>query len=150
VAPGFKYNMTDIAASLGIHQLKKAHLFQQKRAYLASLYDQALVDLPLVLPPHAAHGELHSWHLYVIQLADSVSIQRDAFIDQLFAQGIGCSVHYIPLHLQPYWRDTFSLSPEMFPVSQAIYERSVSLPLYTRMTESDVTRVAQAVKQALC
>ena len=149
VAPGFKYNMTDIAASLGIHQLKKAHLFQKKRAYLASLYDQALVDLPLVLPPHAAQGDLHAWHIYVIQLADSVAMQRDAFIDHLFHHGISCSVHYIPLHLQPYWRDTFSLKPEMFPASQRIYERSVSLPLYTRMTESDVARVAQAVKQAL-
>ncbi len=149
VAPGFKYNMTDIAASLGIHQLKKAHLFQQKRAYFASLYDQALVDLPLILPPHAPDGDIHAWHLYVIRLADSAAIQRDAFIDHLFDQGIGCSVHYIPLHLQPYWRDTLSLTPGMFPASQAIYESSVSLPLYTRMTESDVTRVAQAINRAL-
>jgi len=149
VAPGFKYNMTDIAASLGIHQLKKAHLFQQKRAYLVSLYDQALSDLPVVLPPHAAHGDLHAWHLYVIQLMDSVAIERDTFIDKMFDQGIGCSVHYIPLHLQPYWRDTFALTPEMFPASQAIYERSVTLPLYTRMTESDVTRVAQTVREVL-
>jgi dTDP-4-amino-4,6-dideoxygalactose transaminase len=141
--------MTDVAASLGIHQLKRAHIFQQRRAYLASLYDQALVDLPLVLPPHAADGDLHAWHIYVVQLADSTSIERDTFIEHLFNQGIGCSVHYIPLHLHPYWRETYSLTPEMFPASQAIYERSVSLPLYTRMTEFDVTRVANAVRQLL-
>lgn len=150
VAPGFKYNMTDVAASLGIHQLKRAHAFQERRAHLASLYDQALADLPLILPPHCADGDLHAWHLYVVQLTDGISIQRDAFIEHLHNRGIGCSVHYIPLHLQPYWRDTFNLTPEMFPASQAIYECSVSLPLYTRMTESDVNRVAQAVRDALC
>ena len=76
-------------------------------------------------------------------------VSRDVFIERLFAQGIGCSVHYIPLHLQPYWRDTYKLTPEMFPVSQRVFERTVSLPLYTRMTESDVARGVTAVKVAL-
>lgn len=149
VAPGFKYNMTDIAASLGVHQLRKANLFQQKRAHLAALYDEALKDLPLLLPPHAATGDVHAWHLYVIQLGDEVTVSRDEFIERLFARGIGCSVHYIPLHLQPYWRDTYGLLPEMFPASQRIYERTLSLPLYTRMTEEDVSRVVAAVKESL-
>lgn len=149
VAPGFKYNMTDIAASIGIHQLKKANAFQQKRARIAELYDKALADFPIICPPHAAAGDVHSWHLYVIQLAYDAGVTRDTFIARMFEQGIGCSVHYIPLHLHPYWRDTYKLTPDMFPVSQRIYERSVSLPLYTRMTDSDVERVVDAVKKAL-
>jgi dTDP-4-amino-4,6-dideoxygalactose transaminase len=149
VAPGFKYNMTDIAASIGIHQLKKANAFQQKREHIAALYDEALAGLPIVLPPHAAAGDVHSWHLYVIQLTDHAKVSRDVFVERLFEQGIGCSVHYIPLHLQPYWRNTYKLRPEMFPVSQMVFERTVSLPVYTRMTEADVARVTAAVKVAL-
>jgi dTDP-4-amino-4,6-dideoxygalactose transaminase len=149
VAPGFKYNMTDIAASIGIHQLKKANLFQQKRSRIAALYDRALAGLPITLPPRAANGDMHSWHLYVIRLTDESFVARDVFIERMFELGIGCSVHYIPLHLHPYWRDTYNLTPEMFPVSQRIYERAVSLPIYTRMTEADVDRVANAVKKAL-
>jgi dTDP-4-amino-4,6-dideoxygalactose transaminase len=76
-------------------------------------------------------------------------VLRDVFIERMFEQGIGCSVHYIPLHLQPYWRDTCRLTPEMFPVSQQVYERTVSLPLYTRMTDDDVARVVASVKMAL-
>lgn len=149
VAPGFKYNMTDIAASMGIHQLKKANAFQKKRAHIAALYDEALTGLPIIRPPHAALGDIHSWHLYVTQLSSDAQVPRDVFIERMFAQGIGCSVHYIPLHLQPYWRDTYRLTPEMFPVSQRVYERTVSLPLYTRMTDDDVARVVLAVKMAL-
>lgn len=149
IAPGFKYNMTDIAASLGIHQLKRANSFQQKRAQIAAMYDEALAGFPIIRPPHAALGEIHAWHLYVAQLGDDAVLSRDVFIERLFEQGIGCSVHYIPLHLHPYWRDTYKLTPEMFPVSQRIYERTVSLPLYTRMTETDVSRVVAAVKVAL-
>jgi dTDP-4-amino-4,6-dideoxygalactose transaminase len=149
VAPGFKYNLTDIAASIGIHQLRKADLFQSKRARIARLYDEALDGLPLVKPPHSEPGDLHSWHLYVVRLDTGVSVSRDVFIERMFSQGVGCSVHYIPLHLHPYWRDAYNLTPEMFPVSQRVYERTVSLPLYTRMTDADVERVVAAVKEAL-
>lgn len=149
VAPGFKYNMTDLAASIGIHQLKKAISFQTKREHIAALYDDALAGLPIICPPHAAKGDVHSWHLYVIQLADDAGVPRETFIERMFEQGIGCSVHYIPLHLHPYWRDTYKLTPDMFPVSQRVYERTVSLPLYTRMTEGDVARVVTAIKVAL-
>ncbi len=149
VAPGFKYNMTDVAAAMGIHQLKKANLFQQKRAHIAALYDAAFAQLPIICPPHAEIGDIHSWHLYPIQLDDSVEVGRDTFIDSMFAQGIGCSVHYIPLHLHPYWRETYKLTPEMFPDSQHIYEHTLSLPIYPRMTGADVARVIAAVKVAL-
>jgi dTDP-4-amino-4,6-dideoxygalactose transaminase len=149
VAPGFKYNLTDIAAALGLQQLKRAQAFQRKRAELAARYDEALSGLPLVLPPKPAEGDVHSWHLYVVRLADGAAVSRDAFIEKLFAAGIGCSVHYIPLHLHPYWRDRYGLSPEQFPRSQQAYERMVSLPLYTRMTGTDVERVAAAAREAL-
>lgn len=149
VAPGFKYNLTDIAAALGIHQLKRAHAFQQKRAQLAARYDALLADLPLVLPPQPAPGELHSWHLYVVRLADGATIERDALIEALYAAGIGCSVHYIPLHLHPYWRERYDLQAADFPHSQRAFERMLSLPLYTRMTEADVERVATELRRVL-
>lgn len=150
VAPGFKYNLTDIAAALGLHQLGRAQAFQRKREALARRYDEAFAGLPLLRPPRPADAaDLHAWHLYVVRLTDDAPIGRDAFIEQLFAAGIGCSVHYIPLHLHPYWRERYGLSPAQFPHSQHAYERMVSLPLYTRMTDADVQRVIDAVRRAL-
>ena len=149
VAPGFKYNLTDIAAAIGIHQLRRAQAFQQQRAALAARYAEALQGLPLQLPPAAPAGEVHAWHLYPVRLADDAPIGRDAFIERLYAAGVGCSVHYIPLHLQPYWRDRYSLDARQFPHSQHAYEKLVSLPIYTRMTAGDVDRVAAAARQAM-
>ncbi|MEX8505357.1 DegT/DnrJ/EryC1/StrS family aminotransferase [Leptothrix ochracea] len=149
VAPGFKYNLTDIAAALGLHQLKRAHAFQQKRAQLAQIYHQALQDLPLILPPQPAPGELHAWHLYVVRVHPDAPIGRDRLIEALFNAGIGCSVHYMPLHLHPYWRERYDLQASDFPHSQQAYEQMLSLPLYTRMTEADAQRVVDAVRAAL-
>jgi dTDP-4-amino-4,6-dideoxygalactose transaminase len=149
IAPGFKYNLTDIAAALGLQQLKRARTFQQRRAELARAYHEALRDLPLQLPPQPAEGDLHSWHLYVVRLTDDADVDRNRFIERLFEQGIGCSVHYIPLHLHPYWRDRYALTPAQFPHSQHAYERMVSLPLYTRMSQADVERVVGAVRKAI-
>ena len=150
VAPGFKYNLTDIAAAMGLHQLKRLKGFQERREQIAARYDEALADLPLILPPRPAHaGDVHSWHLYVVRLADGATINRDQLIDSLFADGIGVSVHYIPLHLHPYWKERYDLKPEQFPHSQKAYERMVTLPLYTRMTDADVERVIAAVRKAL-
>ncbi|HYC49729.1 MAG TPA: DegT/DnrJ/EryC1/StrS family aminotransferase [Gemmatimonadaceae bacterium] len=148
VAPGFKYNLTDIAAALGIHQLRKAEAFRQRRENIASAFNSAFADLPLCLPAVASGGDLHSWHLYVVRLGD-VEVARDEFIERLYARGVGCSVHYIPLHLHPYWRDTFDLRAEMFPESQAAFERMVSLPIYSKMTDGDVQRVINAVVESL-
>ncbi len=149
VAPGFKYNLTDIAAALGIHQLRRLRGFQAQRERLAALYDEALAGLPVILPPRPPAGDVHAWHLYVLRLADGAPIGRDVLIERLYAAGIGCSVHYIPLHLQPYWRDRYGLAAAAFPHSQHAYERMLSLPLYTRMGEADVRRVADAVRAAL-
>jgi len=147
VAPGFKYNLTDIAAALGIHQLKRIPAFQVRREQIAQQYLEAFADLPLITPPLPVEGDTHSWHLFVLRLADELEMDRDAFIEQMYARGIGCSVHYIPLHLQPYWRDRYGLRPEQFPHSQKAYERMLSIPLYTAMTDADVQRVITAVRE---
>ena len=147
VAPGFKYNLTDIAAALGIHQLKRIPAFQVRREQIAQQYLDAFSDLPLVMPPQPIEGDTHSWHLFVLRLADELEMDRDAFIEQMYARGIGCSVHYIPLHLQPYWRDRYDLRPEQFPHSQKAFERMLSIPLYTAMTDADVQRVITAVRE---
>ena len=149
VAPGFKYNLTDIAAAIGIHQLRRADEFQRLRQAVAAGYTAGLEDLPLVCPPQPAPDDQHAWHLYPIRLSDAAPIGRDALIDRLFAAGIGCSVHYIPLHLQPYWRDRYGLDAASFPHSQRAYERMVSLPIYTAMTGADVDRVVAALKAEL-
>lgn len=149
VAPGYKYNMTDVAASLGIQQLKKAQRFLAQRTAIAERYDAELKGLPLILPPKAQGAELHSWHLYVVQLSEHATVSRDEVISELFRQGIGCSVHYIPLHCQPYWRDRYRLTAEAFPHSQRLYECGFSLPIYTRMTEADQQRVIQALRGVL-
>lgn len=149
VAPGFKYNMTDVAASLGIHQLQKVWELQKQRHAIANYYNLELTNLPLHLPAQPLHQDTHSWHLYVIRLDDSVKVSRNTFIEKMAVQGIGCSVHYIPLHLQPYWRDIYNLRTEQFPCASYAYERIVSLPIYTRMTELDQTRVIETVKTIL-
>ena len=149
VAPGFKYNLTDIASALGIHQLKRLRAFQLRREQLARAYDEALAGLPVLLPPRPRAGDMHAWHLYVLRLGEVAGIARDRFIEKLYEAGVGCSVHYIPLHLHPYWRDRYGLRAEMFPHSQHAFERMVSLPLYTRMSDGDVERVIAAVRAAL-
>lgn len=146
---GFKYDLTDMAASLGIHQLKKAWDLQRRREKMASYYDQAFKDLPVILPPHALEDDLHAWHLYVIRLADDVKISRNRFIELMREKQIGCSVHFIPLHYHPYWRDRYNFKPEDFPNANHAFNRAVSLPLYTKMTESDQDRVIAAVHEIL-
>ena len=149
VAPGFKYNLTDIAAALGLHQLKRVRGFQVRREQIAKRYDEAFAGLPLTAPPRPANAaDLHAWHLYVVRLSEAAQINRDQLIESLFADGIGVSVHYIPLHLHPYWRERYDLKPEQFPHSQHAYERMVSLPLYTKMTDADVERVITSVRKA--
>src|SRR5262245_59580605 len=149
VAPGFKYNLTDIAAAIGLHQLKKARAFAQRRTKIAQRFGNAFADLPVQTAPEAPGGELHAWHLYALRLGDDAPIGRDAMIERLFARGIGCSVHYIPLHQQPYWRDRYRLTAAMFPHSQRAYERCLSLPIYSRMSDADVERVIDGVAQVL-
>ena len=150
IEPGYKYNMTDIAASLGIHQLKKATAFQGRREWIAAQYNAAFADLPLRVPYVAYPEDTHAWHLYVIQLElESISISRDSFIELMLEEGIGTSVHFIPLHVHPYWRDHYDLRPDAFPVALDVFNRAVSLPIYPGMTEDDVSAVITAVQKIL-
>lgn len=149
VAPGHKYNLTDIAAAMGIAQLRRVREMQQKRARVAEHYDRKLAGLPLTLAPRPAPGDEHAWHLYAIRLLDDAPIARDAFIEAMHARGIGCSVHYIPLHRHPHWRQSLALRDDMFPQSQRAYEQLVSLPIYSRMEECDAARVADAARELL-
>jgi dTDP-4-amino-4,6-dideoxygalactose transaminase len=147
IAPGFKYNMPDTAAAMGIHQLRKARRFLERRKAISARYNAAFSGLPLRTPAVQRPHDIHSWHLYVIQLElESLTIDRNRFIELMSEEGIGCSVHFIPLHFQPYWRDRYSLRAEDFPIASDVYRRAVSLPIYTRMTDADVERVIAAVR----
>ena len=149
VAPGFKYNMTDIAAAMGIHQLKKLPGFLDRRQYLAKRYFDSLSDLPLTLPMDDVDGGSHSWHLFVIRVQDNSPVNRDELIQILSDQGIGSSVHYVPLHRQPYWRDKYQLTIDMFPITDKAYQAMLSIPLYTAMSDEQQDRVIQVLREAL-
>lgn len=150
VAPGFKYNMADIAAALGIHQLERAEQMRRRREEIASHYHEALAGVAeLELPPENA-DRVHARHLFPIRLRlDRLSIDRDEFMRELGAAGIGCSVHWRPLHLHPYYQETFGWKPEDFPVATSAWRRLVSLPLFSTMRDEDTERVVSAIK-ALC
>jgi dTDP-4-amino-4,6-dideoxygalactose transaminase len=149
VAPGFKSNMSDIVASIGTVQLGRAWAFHQRRAELWEAYDEALADLPIMLPPKAPPGDLHAMHLYAVRLRDDAPLDRDTFISKMAEAGVSCSVHFIPLHLLTYWRDTLALEAKMFPHAQRAYEREVTLPLFTGLTESKQKTVTDAVRGLL-
>ena len=144
--PGFKYNLTDIAAAIGIEQLKKCHHFWERRQRYATLYNKGLQGVPGVITPHVEPDIQHAWHLYIMQLdLEQLRIGRNEFIALLKEENIGTSVHFIPLHLHPYYRDTFQYRPEDFPNATATFERIISLPIYPKMTEADVQRVIDVV-----
>lgn len=145
VAAGFKYNLTDIASAIGIEQLRKIDRFQQHRARLARRYDDFLAGLPLILPARPGTGATHAWHLYVVRLTSDAMLDRDELIRRLADLGIGTSVHFIPLHRHPYWRDSYGLRPEDFPVADAAFQAMLTLPLYTRMSDADQDRVIRAL-----
>jgi dTDP-4-amino-4,6-dideoxygalactose transaminase len=149
-APGFKYNMTDIQAALGLQQLKRLAAMTRRRTELAARYDAGLSELPEINLPVCRPQVRHAWHLYPIRLQlDRLTIDRAAFIEALKVEGIGTSVHFIPLHRQPYYNNRFGLTPLDFPVAEAAYQRLISLPLYTRMTEQDVDDVVEAVSRVI-
>ena len=146
VAPGFKYNMTDMAAALGRVQLQRLPGFVRRRQQLAARYLHELQALPLILPADAPAGDAHAWHLFVLRLADDARATRDEVIQALSDAGIATSVHYVPLHRQPYWRDRYHLTPEQFPVAEAAYQRMFSIPLFTAMSDDEQGRVIAALR----
>lgn len=150
VAPGFKYNMPDVAAALGLHQLRRLEAFQARRREVAARYTQAFVhEDALELPAERGHVE-HAWHLYVLRLRPgTLRIDRDRFIEEMAERNIGTSVHFIPVHLHSYYRLKYGYAPNDFPVAHANYERMISLPLHPGLSDDDVADVVEAVRDII-
>jgi perosamine synthetase len=150
VAPGYKYNLTDLAAAIGIRQLEKAEAMRLRREEIASFYRSAFAELEELEVPPEEPDRIHAWHLFPIRLRlERLSIGRDEFIEELKREGIGCSVHWRPLHMHPYYQETFGWSPESLPVASALWVRLVSLPLFPSMRRDEMERVAETVR-TLC
>ncbi len=146
IAPGFKYNLTDMAAALGLVQLRRLEQMNARRAAIAALYTAAFSRLPEVDTPVVLQDRTTSWHLYILRLRlDRLRIDRAGFIQALEEEKIATSVHFIPLHVHPYYRETYGYQPEAFPVALGEYQRAVSLPIYSRMRDEDVEDVIAAV-----
>ncbi len=146
VAPGYKYNMTDIAAAMGLAQLAKAEWMRKRRWEIAMQYNQAFEDIAELQIPTDRTNREHAWHIYALRLnLDRLTINRGQFIKELKSRNIGTSVHFIPLHLHPYYQDTYGYRPEDFPVSYREYQREISLPIYSKMSDQDVQDVITAV-----
>jgi dTDP-4-amino-4,6-dideoxygalactose transaminase len=150
VAAGYKCNFTDICAAIGICQLRRADRFARRRQAVAEMYSALLADVSEIELPNPLPNRKHAWHLYVIRLAPNRSrISRAEFVKELRERGIGTSVHWMPLHMHPYYRNTFGFQPEDFPVACREYERIVSLPIYPSLTDAQVRRVVSAIKAAI-
>ncbi|MHB9034303.1 MAG: DegT/DnrJ/EryC1/StrS family aminotransferase, partial [Anaerolineae bacterium] len=146
VLPGFKCNMTDIAAALGLVQLRRLPHMQARRQAIVARYNQALAALPELELPAVRPGCESAWQLYVIRLnLDRLSLDRSRFIEELKARNIGASVHFIPNHIQPYYRDKYGYQPLDFPVAYGEYQRLVSLPLSPALSDKDIDDVIEAV-----
>ncbi len=141
---GYKYNMTDLAAALGLVQLQKVETMWRRRQAIAAAYDAAFAQLPQLRTPVGGAG--HAWHLYMLRLRPgALAISREAFIEELTRRGIGTSVHFIPLHLHPYYRELYGFEPEQFPVAYEQYQLEISLPIFSAMTDGEVQRTIDAV-----
>lgn len=148
--PGFKYNMTDMAAAMGLVQLRRLPALHRRRHEIAGLYTQLLADLPQLQLPVTRPDVEHAWHLYVIRLRpERLRITRDTLIELLKAERIATQVHFIPLHLHSYYAGAFGYRPEDFPVASVAAETILSLPLFTLMSDDDVRYVAATLRRIL-
>jgi len=146
VAPGYKYNMTDTAAAMGLAQLAKAERMRQRRQEISSIYSRAFGTMPELETPVAPAEHGHAWHLYMLRLnLERLTVDRARFIEMLKKLQIGASVHFIPLHLHPHYREIYNYKPEDFPVAYREYQREISLPIYSKMSDRDVQDVIYAV-----
>lgn len=150
VAPGFKYNMTDVAAAIGLRQLTKQERFREERLAIAERYTAAFRELPELEPPTEPAHVQSSWHLYMLRLnLDLLTVDRAEIIKALNAENIGTSVHFIPLHLHPAYRERYGFTPDSFPVAYQQYLRVISLPLFPGMTNDDINDVIGAVQKVV-
>ena len=148
--PGYKYNMTDVQAALGIHQLARLERYAEVRRRIWTQYDAAFADLPVAVPAPEEPRTRHARHLYTLMLhPDRLRATRDQVVEELREEGIGTGIHFISLHLHPYYRDRFGFSPDRFPNARWISERTLSLPLSARLTDEDVQDVITAVRRVL-
>ncbi len=148
--PGFKYNMTDIGAAMGLVQLRRLPALHRRRQQIVALYNELLTDLEELELPTVRREVEHAWHLYVLRVRpERLTIDRDALIERLKAENIGTSVQFIPLHLHSYYRTAFGYRPEQFPVASAAADTIFSLPLYTQMGDDDVRYVAMTLRRIL-
>jgi dTDP-4-amino-4,6-dideoxygalactose transaminase len=147
IAPGFKYNLTDVASAMGLAQLVKVPRMNARRAAIASRFTEAFGSEPVLQPPAGAQsGNTHAWHLYMLRLnLERLTIDRAQFVEELRTRKIGASVHFIPLHLHPYYRETYGYAPADYPVAHSEYLREISLPIYSKMSDEDVDDVIEAV-----
>lgn len=146
IAPGYKYNMTDIAAAIGLVQLRKAERMWKRRCVIAGRYNAVFGQMPELQVPYDRGDCQHAWHLYTLRLnLNRLRIDRFHFIEELKARHIGASVHFIPLHTHPYYRETYGYRPEDYPVALQQYQREVSLPIYSKMNDENVQDVIESV-----
>lgn len=148
--PGYKYNMTDMQAALGLCQLNKLEDMQKVRKEYADLYNAAFSKMEELVTPIEVEGNRHAWHLYVLRINDEMlKIDRNKFIELLTEENIGTSVHYIPVHLHPYYMETYGYKEGDFPVAEKAFNGMVSLPLYPGMSKQDVEDVIDAVTRII-
>jgi dTDP-4-amino-4,6-dideoxygalactose transaminase len=147
VFAGFKYNLTDLAASLGLAQLPRLAPWLERRNSVWSRYDEAFADLPVTRPAPAEPDTVHARHLYTLLIDDDARVTRDGFLEEMHKRRIGTGVHYRALHVHPYYRDRWGYSPGDFPNAHAIGERTVSLPLSPKLGDAEVDRVIRAVHE---
>jgi perosamine synthetase len=148
VAPGYKYNLTDLASALGLAQLAKLDAMWRRRVAIADRYDAAFGALAELELPARNPDNQHAWHLYMLRIhPERLRIGRDDFIEELRIRKIGTSVHFIPLHLHPYYRETYGYKAEDFPIATHEFRREISLPIYSKMSDADVEDVIAAVTE---
>jgi len=150
IAPGYKYNLTDIAAAIGLHQLRKADQLHERRTQWAALYLELLGDVDEIVLPAVMPHRIHSWHLFPVRLKlDRCSLNRAAVIDELKKIGVGTSVHWMPLHMHLYYRHQLGCEPKDYPCAAAIYPELITLPLFPDLTNEDVEYVCDHLKEIL-
>ncbi len=148
IAPGYKYNLTDIAAAIGIHQLGRAETMRKERETIARRYYEELAGVEQIELPPEGENRIHSWHLFAIKLRlNRLKIGRDEFINELKRAGVGCSVHWRPLHLHPYYQKTFGWKPKDCPVATAMWKRLVSIPIFPGMLDDEIEYVIHTIKR---
>ena len=147
---GFNYRLTDIQCALGLSQLKKLNAWVERRQEIAKLYDTAFAEIPGITPLNLKEEVSHAYHLYVVRVDSNIlGIERSELFNALRAEGIGVNVHYVPVHLHPYYRDNFASEPGQCPVAERAYQEILSLPMFPMMSNEDVQSVVDSIAKVI-